>query len=245
MGRIAAFVYGVLAYALFFVTFLYMVGFLGNFVVWKSIDSGVEVPLGQAIAINLLLLALFGVPHSVMARPAFKTWWTRFVPKPVERSTYVLVSSVLVILLLWQWRPMTATVWQVDQPVVRAVLLGFFFAGWLLVLYASFLIDHFDLFGLRQVYLYLRGREYTYPHFMERSLYKVIRHPLMAGWLLAFWATPTMTAGHVLFSIGTTVYIFIGIAVEERDLLRFLGDDYRSYHRRTPMILPLPKRKGS
>ena len=245
MSRIVFFMYGAGCYAVFFASFLYAIGFLGNFLVPKSIDSGTEGPLVPALLINSLLLVAFGVQHSVMARPGFKKWWTRFVPQPIERSTYVLLSSLLLFLLFWAWRPMTSVVWKIDHAMAQLILTGLMFAGFLIVLYASFLIDHFDLFGLRQVFLYLRGKEYTDKPFATPTLYKLVRHPLYVGWIVAFWATPDMTYGHMLFSIVTTAYMFMAITLEERDLGRFLGDDYRRYRERTPMILPWPRKRQS
>ena len=245
MSRIVFFMYGAGCYAVFFASFLYAIGFLGNFLVPKSIDSGTEGPLVPALLINSLLLVAFGVQHSVMARPGFKKWWTRFVPQPIERSTYVLLSSLLLFLLFWAWRPMTSVVWKIDHAMAQLILTGLMFAGFLIVLYASFLIDHFDLFGLRQVFLYLRGKAYTDKPFATPTLYKLVRHPLYVGWIVAFWATPDMTYGHMLFSIVTTAYMFMAITLEERDLGRFLGDDYRRYRERTPIILPWPRKRQS
>lgn len=243
MGRLVAFCYGVVAYVLFLLVFLYTIGFVGNLVVPKSIDSGPEGSLGVAVSINVLLLGLFAVQHSVMARPWFKAWWTKIVPEPIERSTYVLVSSLLLVLLFWQWRPMTQSIWQVDQPVWQTLLWVLFGGGFAMVLYSTFLIDHFDLFGLRQVYLYWQGREDSPPQLLVPSLYKWMRHPLMVGFLIAFWAIPSMTQGHLLFAIVITGYVFVGIVLEERDLVRELGDDYRRYREQTRMLLPIPKRK--
>ncbi len=240
-NRIVFFFYGLLGHVMFLAIFMYMIGFLGNLVVPKSIDSGTAGPVGQAIAINVGLILLFGVPHSIMARPGFKSWWTKRVPVPIERSTYVWISNVALILLLWQWRPMPETVWQVDHSVGTAVLYGLFGFGWFLVVYSSFLIDHFDLLGTRHVFLYLRGREYTAPGFKNSMAYRLVRNPLMLGWFIAFWCTPSMSQGHLLFAIGLTAYGFVGILCEERDHKQFLGEAYQRYRSRTPMILPWPR----
>lgn len=242
MGRWPAFVYGAVCYVAFLVTFLYMIGFLNNHVVPKSIDSGSAGPVGPSILINVLLLGLFAVQHTVMARPAFKRWWTKTVPEPIERSTFVVVTCLVLGLMVWQWRPMTTTIWQIDAAWAKAVLTGLSIFGFLFVVYSSFLIDHFDLFGMRQVTLYLRGRPYTHAPFMARSVYRYMRHPLMAGFLIGFWATPHMTTGHLLFAGVTTIYIFFGITVEERDLVGTLGEDYLSYRQRTSLIVPLRPR---
>lgn len=239
LGRVTTFFYGVLCYLVFFATFLYAIGFLGNFMVPKSIDSGRTVPLGEALLINAALLTLFAVQHSVMARPWFKQMWTRLIPNQIERSTYVLISSVALILLFWLWQPIGGTVWNVEQPVLRMVLYGLFAMGFLIVLISTFLINHFDLFGLRQVYLYLRGKEYTQLRFGTPILYRHVRHPLYLGWLFAFWATPTMTIAHLVFAIATTAYIFMAIQFEEKDLIDAYGDDYKRYRESVPMIVPV------
>jgi protein-S-isoprenylcysteine O-methyltransferase Ste14 len=239
MQRLLIFIYGLVAYALFVVVFLYAMGFVTGFVVPKSIDDGQTGSILTAVLVNVSILAAFAIQHTIMARPAFKRWWTRIIPKPAERSTFVLIASAILLVLFWQWRPHTSVVWHIDEPWLRGLLHGVSLLGFGIVLYASFLIDHFDLFGLRQVYLHLRGREYKHHPFMERSLYRVIRHPLMAGFLIAFWSTPTMTTGHLLFAGVTTAYIIFGIIIEERDLLKILGDDYRRYRRRTPALVPM------
>jgi methanethiol S-methyltransferase len=241
MKRVGIFVYGVVAYACFFATFLYAIGFVGNLVVPRSIDSAPEGPLGVAIAIDLLLLGLFAVQHSVMARPAFKRVVTRFIPQAAERSTYTLASSLALILLFWQWRPIGGVVWDVETPFVRALLHAVFVTGWLTVLGATFLINHFDLFGLRQVWLELRGEPYRPLAFGTPGLYRHIRHPLYVGWFLAFWATPTMTAAHLLFAVMTTAYILIAIQLEERDLVA-AHTEYAEYRRRVPMFIPRLRR---
>jgi protein-S-isoprenylcysteine O-methyltransferase Ste14 len=231
------FVYGVVSYAIFFATFLYAVGFVGNFGVPRSIDSAREGSAAAALLIDLLLLALFAVQHSVMARPAFKQWWTRIVPPEAERSTYVLFSSLALILLFWQWRPIGGVVWDVEQPVLRTLLYAIFATGWATVLVTTFLINHFDLFGLRQVWLHLRGRPYTALTFTTPGPYRYVRHPLYVGWLLAFWATPTMTVAHLVFAVMTTAYILIAIRFEEHDLVE-AHPDYAEYRRQVPMLLP-------
>lgn len=240
--RMVFLLYGVVSYAAFFGIFVYMIGFLANLAVPKSIDAPVGDGGGSGALINVVLLGLFAVQHSTMARPGFKAQWTKIVPEPIERSTYVLITSLLLMLMVWQWRPMTAVVWQVDAPAIRAILTGVYFLGFGTVLYASFLIDHFDLFGLRQVVLCFRGQPYAPPVFRMRGLYRFIRHPLLAGFIIAFWSAPTMTTGHLLFSVATTAYIFIGVTLEERDLLNVLGEDYKQYRARTPMFLPLGKK---
>jgi protein-S-isoprenylcysteine O-methyltransferase Ste14 len=243
MGRIIVFIYGVVAYAAFFGTFLHAIGFVGNVFVNKSIDSGVEGPFGQALLINAVLLGLFAVPHSIMARPGVKKWWAKSLPEPVERSTYVLSASLLLELLILQWRPMPGLVWNIENTVGQVILHGLFWGGWLLVFLSTFMIDHFELFGLRQAYLYLRGREMAPAGFKTPFLYKYVRHPLNTGWIIAFWATPRMTVGHLLFALATTAYIFISIRFEERDLVSTFGKTYEEYQQRVPMLLPIPKQK--
>lgn len=238
MGRFFALVYGVVCYAIFFLTFLYLIGFVGNLYVPRSVDVGPPGGMGEAVLVDLLLIALFGIQHSVMARPRFKRWLTGVVPAPIERSTFVLVASLVLILLYWQWRPIPQVVWAVSSPAAVGLLWGLFALGFGLVLAATFVIDHFELFGLRQVWLNLMQRPPQHPQFRVTWFYKFVRHPLYLGFLLALWSTPTMTLGHLLFAAGMTVYIFIGIHYEERDLTRFLGDDYRRYQARVPMLAP-------
>jgi methanethiol S-methyltransferase len=241
--RIAVFVYGVIAYLAFLAAFLYAIGFTGGFIVPKTIDDGVAGSAGAAIFVNVLLLGLFATQHSVMARPAFKKWWSQYVPTEMERSTYVLIASLLLGLLFWQWQPLTGIIWNFDNIVMKVLFYGLFAAGWLTVLLSTFMINHFDLFGLRQVYLHLRNTEYTHLPFIINYFYKFVRHPLMLGFIVAFWATPHMTTGHLLFSIATTAYIFIGIFLEERDLSQHLGDAFTQYQKDVPMIIPNVKRK--
>jgi len=238
MGRFIAFFYGLTAYAVFFATFLYAMGFVTGLVVPKTIDTGAVVPLAEAIIVNLLLMSLFATQHSVMARKPFKEWFTQFVPKSVERSTYVLLASLVLILLFWQWRPMPAVVWKIDYP---QTITGLGFIGWLTVLSSTFLLNHFELFGLHQVANNLANKPMPSPRFRTPLYYKFVRHPLYLGFIIAFWAAPTMTAGHLLFAGVTTVYIFVGIFLEERDLVDLFGDDYRRYRDRVSMLVPWRK----
>jgi protein-S-isoprenylcysteine O-methyltransferase Ste14 len=238
MRRLLVLAYGVTTYAVFFATFCYAFAFVGNFLVPTRLDGDPQGPLSEAILVNLALLAAFAVQHSVMARPAFKRWWTKFVPKPIERSTYVLFSSAALILLFWQWRPMGGTVWNISDPAGRAIMLTLFVSGWMLVLVTTFLINHFDLFGLRQPWLYFRGRPYQPLRFVTPGPYRLVRHPLYVGWMLAFWATPTMTLAHLLFAIVTSLYILAAIRLEERDLVGEHGERYASYRRQVPMLVP-------
>ncbi|MDT8429688.1 MAG: isoprenylcysteine carboxylmethyltransferase family protein [Pseudomonadales bacterium] len=237
MSRHFILLYGVISYILFLLVFLYAIGFIGNFVVPVSIDSPPRTPVNVSIVVNLCLLGLFALQHSIMARPAFKRWWTKFIPQAAERSTYVLFSNLALILLFVFWQPLGGVIWEVSNPLGRYVLYGLFAFGWLLVLVSTLLINHFDLFGLRQVWLYYRGVDYTPLPFGTPFLYKAIRHPLYVGWFFAFWATPTMSAAHLLFAIMSTVYILIAVRLEEKDLVEFLPE-YTDYRSRVPMFLP-------
>jgi len=231
-------IYGGLAYLVFLASFLYAIGFVGGILVPKSIDTGNVEALSTALLIDLVLLGIFAVQHSLMARPAFKRLWTKIIPAFVERTTYVLVSSLVLILLYWQWRPIPALVWEVHSPAGQVVLWALFCAGWLTVLTSTFMIDHFDLFGLRQVWLNFSGSKYSHPPFMTNGAYRYVRHPIMLGFVIGFWATPTMSVGHLLFALASTMYILIAIQLEERDLAHLIGDAYREYRTRVPMLLP-------
>jgi methanethiol S-methyltransferase len=244
MKRYLTIGYGAVSYVAFLVAFVYAIGFVGNFVVPRTVDVGVSAPIGEAVVVNLLLLGLFAVQHSVMARPGFKRWWTRFVPRSIERSTFVLLASSVLFLLYWQWRTLPAVVWDVTSPAGRLALHALFWLGWAIVLAATFMINHFDLFGLRQVYLAWRGQPYTDLEFHTTLLYRLVRHPIMLGFIIAFWATPTMTAGHLLFAIVTTAYILVALQLEEHDVVAGLGDRYREYRRRVPMLVPWLHRGG-
>ena len=235
--RILVFIYGVVSYAIFFASFLYAIGFIGNFAVPRRIDGVPQLPLWQALAIDAGLLALFAVQHSVMARPAFKRWLTRFIPTSAERSTYVLASSLALIAIFIHWQPLGGVIWNAQSDIARATLYGLYAFGWLLVLATTFLINHFDLFGLRQVWLQLLGKPYTPLKFVVPGPYRVVRHPLYVGWLCVFWATPVMTATHLFFAVGTTLYILTAIRFEERDLVA-AHPEYDAYRRAVPMLVP-------
>ncbi len=237
MARLSALVYGTVSYLLFLIVFLYLIGFLGNFLVPKSVDIG-EGLAGSALLINLGLIALFGVQHTVMARQGFKHWWTQFVPKPVERSTYVLITSLLLIFFYAAWQPMTGIVWSVESQIGAVLLWSLFAAGWLLVLASTFMINHFELFGLKQVVLHYLQKVHVPPAFQVKWLYRIVRHPLYVGWITAFWATPLMTTGHLLFAAGMTIYILIAIHYEEKDLADFHGQAYEEYRAKVAMLVP-------
>src|SRR5262249_18596527 len=240
MGRILALLYGSVAYLVFLGTFLYAIGFVTGLLVPKTVDTGSVAPTAEALVVNILLLSLFAVQHSVMARKSFKRWWMQFVPATIERSTYVLLASFALILLFWQWRAMPSIVWQVTNPTMAIALLGLSFFGWFIVLLSTFLINHFELFGLQQVIMNFAGNGKTgsEPRFKTPMLYKLVRHPIYLGFIIAFWATPVMTAGHLLFALVTTAYIFVGITLEERDLIELFGEEYRRYRARVGMLVP-------
>jgi protein-S-isoprenylcysteine O-methyltransferase Ste14 len=242
MARVLVLLFGVVTYMLFLFTFLYQIGFLGGFIVPKNINDPAGTVFSETYpaAINVLLLSLFAIQHTIMARLAFKRWWTTIVPVSIERSIFVLLTSILLLLMNWQWQPLTEVVWHIDSSIGRNIVYAISFLGWGIVLYATFCINHFDLFGLRQVWLYSRGIPYTQLMFKENVLYLWVRHPLMLGFIVAFWATPNMTQGHLLFTVVTTVYILIAIQIEERTLVGIHGDEYRKYQDRVSMIIPMP-----
>jgi len=241
MGRLLALLYGIVSYFVFFVVFLYAIGFVSALGVPKTIDTGAAAPLLEALTIDILLMSIFAIQHSVMARPQFKQWWTRLVPKSVERSTYVLFSSLALVLLFWQWRPIQGLAWQINDPRIAMAVIGLSLVGWLIVLTSTFLINHFELFGLHQVANNLTGRPMPAPRFRTPLYYNFVRHPIYLGFIIAFWAAPKMTMGHLLFAAVTTAYIFVGIMLEEHDLTTVFGDDYRRYRQRVSMIVPWRK----
>jgi methanethiol S-methyltransferase len=243
-NRWPAITYGVVCYLTFLISFTYAIGFVTGIGVPRTVDNGIAAPLGRAILVNVLLLAAFAIQHSVMARPAFKRWWTRLIPESIERSTYVLLASLLLGLLCWQWRTIGGTVWDVEWAPLRAVIWMLAALGWVTVLASTFMINHFELFGLKQVFEVWRAKPEADTGFRTTMLYRIVRHPLMLGFLLAFWAAPTMTVGHLLFSLGTTAYILIAIRIEEHDLVSTFGDTYRKYRHDVPMLLPHPAHRG-
>ena len=243
MKRLLFLLYGVVCYFAFFGTILYAIGFVGNIIVPKTIDSKPETSLVNAILINASLLLLFALQHSIMARPNFKKWWTKIIPEPLERSTYVLLASLCVTLMMWKWQPMGGIVWSTENAVIKSILFITYLIGWSIVFLSTFLINHFDLFGLRQVWLYFRGIPYTHLPFRVPIFYRFVRHPLYFGFLIAFWSAPVMTAAHLLFAVLTTGYILTAIQLEERDLVKLFGEKYRNYRRWVPMIIPFSKKK--
>ena len=243
LSKFLALLYGVVSYFIFLGTFLYAIGFVGNYLVPKSIDSGIQGGTSNALLVNILLLSLFAVQHSVMARQGFKKWWTKIIPKSIERSTFVLISSLVLILLFYYWRPVEGVVWNVENTLLASLLSTLFFIGWFIVLLGTFLINHFNLFGLQQVYLNMKNSEPKPPQFVKPLFYKVVRHPLMLGFIIAFWATPHLTVGHLLFALATTGYILVAIQLEERDMVRFHGEEYKRYQQEVSQIVPLPPKK--
>ena len=244
MKKFFSLFYGIVCYLVFLGTFLYAIGFVGNLLVPKTIDSQPEVPLLTAILVDASLLLLFALQHSIMARPAFKRWWTKIIPEHLERSTYVVLASLCLILMVWQWQPVGGIIWSVENETIKNLLLASFLSGWLMVLASTFLINHFDLFGLRQVWLYFTGKPYTQLPFRIPFLYRFVRHPLYLGFMIAFWSAPVMTTAHLLFAVLTTGYILTAIQLEEKDLVVVFGDKYRAYRKWVPMIIPFIKRKG-
>jgi methanethiol S-methyltransferase len=242
MGRSLSFIYGVVAYIIFLGSFLYAITFVGDFLVTKTINSGVETPFAQALLINLGVLTIFALQHSIMARPGFKKWWTTIIPKPIERSTYVLLASLALVLIFWQWRPMDGIIWEVQNETAAAMIYGLYGAGWLIVLLSTFMINHFDLFGLKQVYEHLKKIEPQPIPFKMSFFYRIVRHPIMLGFIIAFWAAPVMTTGRLVFAVTTTLYILIAIKfLEERDLKKFHGETYLEYQKKVPMLIPFAK----
>lgn len=241
MKRLIVFIYGIISYLLFLGAFLYAIGFVGNLLVPKSIDSGETGALGMSLLINALILGLFAVQHSIMARPWFKEILTKIIPQAAERSTFVLFTSLIFFLMFWQWRPLGDIVWQFESGAAYMALTAFFWIGWAVVLVSTFLVNHFDLFGLQQITSYLNKKEVKEPEFTDRSLYKYVRHPIMLGFLIAFWATPTMSVGHLFFTVMCTGYIIAGVWFEEADLKRHFGERYIQYCEEVPMLIPFTK----
>ena len=242
MKKSIIFIYGIISYIVFLIAFLYAIGFVGNIFVPKSIDSGAETTLISSLFINVILLSAFALQHSIMARPAFKKWFTTIISPAMERSTYILLSSLALLLIYWQWQPNATIVWETENEIAINVLTGIFFLGWLIVLLSTFMINHFELFGLAQIFDNLRNKQTPNPKFQTNYLYKIVRHPIMLGFIIAFWSTPTMTVGHLLFSIVTTIYILIAVKyLEEKDLRKFIGEKYKTYQKEVPMIVPFTK----
>ena len=245
MKRIIFFLYGFVSYLIVLATFAYAIAFVGNYIALKTIDSGYQGGTSAVIIVNLLLLSLFAIQHSVMARLSFKKWWTKIVPKPIERSTYVLLTSIVLILLFYFWRPMPEVIWNTQKTILAPVLTTLYFFGWFVVLSGTYLINHFNLFGLQQVFRNLKNQEQLYPKFVTPLYYKIVRHPLMVGFIIAFWSAPVMTVGHLIFAFATTGYILIAIQLEERDLVRYHGEAYKRYQREVSQIIPMPPKKNA
>jgi len=244
MKKSIIFIYGIISYIVFLIAYLYAIGFVGNIFVPKSIDSGVETTWFSSVFINAVLLSVFALQHSIMARPTFKKWFTSIFSHAMERSTYILLSSLALLLIYWQWQPITTVVWETESKIAIIVLTGIFFLGWLIVLLSTFMINHFELFGLAQIFDNLKNKQTPNPKFQTNYLYKIVRHPIMLGFIIAFWATPTMTVGHLLFAIVTTIYIFIAVKyLEEKDLRKHIGEKYEAYQKEVPMIIPFTKNK--
>jgi len=242
MGKFIAFIYGVLAYLVFLIAFLYAIGFVGNLIVPKSVDSGIETTFLQAFLVNAILLSVFAIQHSVMARPAFKKWITGIISPAIERSTYVLLSSLALLLIFWQWQPITTVVWKAENETVAMILTGVFYFGWLIVFLSTFMINHFELFGLKQIFDNLKNKQSQSTTFQVNFFYKIVRHPIMLGFIIAFWATPLMTVGHLIFTVVTTIYIVIAVKyLEEKDLKNSLGEKYEEYQKEVPMFIPFMK----
>ncbi|MGK7921161.1 MAG: methanethiol S-methyltransferase [Trichodesmium sp.] len=243
MSRILAFIYGLTCYIIFFITFIYAIGFIGNLIVPKTLDSDLNASLIESILIDVLLIAVFAIQHSLMARQSFKEWWKKIIPNSIERSTYVLMSSLALLLLFGQWHGLGGIIWNIQNPIISNIIYGIFALGWLIALLSTFMINHFDLFGLRQVYLYLRGQEYKYLGFRTPGFYKYVRHPIMLGFVIAFWATPIMTISHLIFALALTIYMLVGIKLEEADMISIYGNLYQEYQAQVSMLIPLPKQK--
>lgn len=239
MKRYLFLIYGVISYVVFLATIVYAIGFIGNIAVPKALDGPAVLPLWQALLINAGLLGVFAIQHTGMAREEFKKWWTKIIPAPIERSTYVMISNILMIALFWFWQPLGGEIWTVENPLAKAIIWGLFAIGWGLLFISTFLINHFDLLGVRQVWLAFRKKPYTQVKFREPFLYKVVRHPLYLGFVIAFWATPTMTVTHLVFAIACTGYILVGIYFEEKDLIKNFGQNYLEYRKRVPMLIPV------
>ena len=242
MKKLVILLYGIVAYCVFLIAFLYAIGFVGNIIVPKSIDSGAETTLFSSIFINIILLSVFALQHSIMARPAFKKWFTTIISPAMERSTYILLSSLSLLLIYWQWQPILTIVWEAENDIIIIALKGIFFLGWLIVLLSTFMINHFELFGLAQIFDNLKDKQTSNPKFQTNYLYKIVRHPIMLGFIIAFWATPSMTVGHLLFTLVTTIYILIAVKyLEEKDLRKFIGEKYETYQKEVPMVIPFTK----